>query len=125
MATSFNFNGPSLVKDNLSRRERALLKKLCNRKDIRTSKSDKGDTIAAETMERNITDGLKHLSDEIVYKCIEMDISPELHNKIITFDKHSFNRGLISHDAFSFLTQNRNIKTPFINYTRIPSQSDR
>ena len=106
------------MRDNLSRKDRSILKKLSNRTDIRISKSDKGDTIVVENIERYTNDGLNHLSDQNVYHRIEKDVTTELHNKISTFVTHCFNRGLINHDVFNFLTQNDHPRTPFIYFLK-------
>jgi len=71
-----------------------------------------------ETTERYIQDGLEHLSDKAVYKRIEKDISPELHQKIKIFINHCFNRGLINHEVYSFLNHCEQPRTPFIYFLK-------
>jgi len=116
--TSFNSYEKQPSKDNISRKDRIVLKKLCNRKDIKISKSDKGDTVVVETMQRYTSDGLNHLSDQDIYHRIDKDLTIELHNKIQIFINHCFNRGLINHEVFRFLTQVDKPRTPFIYFLK-------
>ncbi|XP_065896286.1 uncharacterized protein [Dysidea avara] len=115
---SCNIGTTQSGKDNINRRDRNILNKLCNRKDIRISKSDKGDTVVVETMECYTRDGLKHLSDQDIYHRIDKDLTSELHVKIKTFVNHCFSRGLINHEVYSFLTQDDKPRTPFIYFLK-------
>jgi len=50
--TSFKSYKIQPNKDNISRKDRSVLKKLCNCKDIKISKSDKGDTVVVATLHK-------------------------------------------------------------------------
>ena len=95
-----------------------MLKKLCNRTDICISKSDKGDTVVVEIIDRYIQDALEHLSDQAVYKRIEKNVFSDLHQKINTFTKHCFDCGLINHEVYSFLMLTDQPRTPFIYFLK-------
>ena len=106
----------NIHRDNLNKRQRSTLKALSKRTDIIIRESDKGDTIVVETIDRYISDGLSHLSDEEVHHRLSTDITIKTHNAIASFLEHCFERGLINHHIYQFLKSTKQPDTPIIYF---------
>ena len=72
-------------KDNLARNQRIALANFSKGTDIEINKADKGSTTVVQDRGQYIEDGLGHLTNILVYKPLDADITPMIKAEI---DRH-------------------------------------